>query len=93
MPAEFAIAETDTFTRVMAKREFVKYYDRLRRVVYPALRKNPLVGPNIKHLKGEHAGLLRYRMGDYRLVYSIDHSQKLVFLRDFQHRKDVYKRK
>lgn len=36
------------------------------------LMQNPFFGPNIKKLKGEHAGQYRYRVGSYRIIYSID---------------------
>ena len=36
------------------------------------LMQNPFFGPNIKKLKGEHAGQYRYRVGGYRIIYSID---------------------
>ncbi len=37
-----------------------------------ALVHNPLFGPNIVKLKGQYAGLYRYRVGRYRIIYRID---------------------
>ena len=34
------------------------------------LEKTPRAHPNIKVLKGSYAGYYRYRVGDYRVVYS-----------------------
>lgn len=39
------------------------------------LKQDPRSHPNIKPLKGEYAGLYRYRIGDYRVIYSIDDTQ------------------
>ena len=36
------------------------------------LRQNPVLGRNIKKLKGEYAAQYRYRVGGYRIIYSID---------------------
>ncbi|MCL6591977.1 MAG: type II toxin-antitoxin system RelE/ParE family toxin [Firmicutes bacterium] len=46
--------------------------------------------PNIKRLQGEVESIFRYRLGDYRLFYTIDESRKLIFILGFIHRKDAY---
>lgn len=43
-----------------------------------------------KKLKGEK-DLWRVRVGDYRVIYSIDDSGKLVDVSVIRHRKDVYR--
>ncbi|MEO8515030.1 MAG: type II toxin-antitoxin system RelE/ParE family toxin [Ignavibacteria bacterium] len=43
-----------------------------------------------KKLKGEK-NLWRVRVGDYRVIYSIDDSEKLVDVSVIRHRKDVYR--
>ena len=55
------------------------HYDRLddnmkRRVneAFDTLTENPFFGNNIKKLKGKHTGQYRYRVGSYRIIYSID---------------------
>ncbi|MDP3879354.1 MAG: type II toxin-antitoxin system RelE/ParE family toxin [Dehalococcoidales bacterium] len=44
-------------------------------------------------LTGSYAGLYKVRIGSYRLVYSIDHEEKLLNIILFDHRKDVYRRR
>ncbi|MDK2411762.1 type II toxin-antitoxin system RelE/ParE family toxin [Aphanizomenon sp. 202] len=39
---------------------------------FQTLEENPSFHPNIKPLKGNYSGYYRYRVGDYRVVYSID---------------------
>ena len=87
---EFRIAETQTFQKKLASRLYRKYYPRIKDKIYPVLRKNPFLGPNIKRLKAELKGIYRYRIGDYRLFYTIDADKRLVFILDFSHRKDAY---
>ncbi|MEH2252400.1 type II toxin-antitoxin system RelE family toxin [Nostoc sp.] len=36
------------------------------------LEQTPRSHPNIKALKADYAGYYRYRIGDYRVIYSID---------------------
>jgi mRNA interferase RelE/StbE len=54
------------------------------------LRDDPRRHNNIKPLKGEFARYLRYRVGDWRVVYRIDESAEQVIVLDIGHRRDVY---
>jgi mRNA interferase RelE/StbE len=55
------------------------------------LRNSPFFGPNIKRLKGEFKSIYRYRIGNYRLFYTLDFEKKVVFILDITHRKDAYR--
>ena len=55
------------------------HYDRLddkmkRRVneAFDTLMEDPFFGPNITKLQGRYAGQYRYRVGRYRVIYTID---------------------
>ena len=87
----FQIAETNTFEK-SKKRISPKLYQKITNIVYPQLRENPDFGTNIKKLKGQFEGFYRYRIGNYRLFYIIDDEKVIVFIIDFQHRKDAYKK-
>ncbi|MEW5816091.1 MAG: type II toxin-antitoxin system RelE/ParE family toxin [Spirochaetota bacterium] len=89
--SEFKIAETGTYRKRIESREFRRYYPRIKETIYPQLRASPYYGPNIKRLKGELSTVFRYRIGDYRLFYTVDADRKLVFILDFAHRKDAYR--
>jgi mRNA interferase RelE/StbE len=54
------------------------------------LEENPHWHPNIKALKGDYAGYYRYRIGDYRVIYSIDDKLKQVLVVAIAHRRQVY---
>lgn len=45
---------------------------------------------NVKALKGRFAGYLRYRVGDYRIIYRVDDAEGKVVILDIANRKDVY---
>ena len=75
----------------MQSSAFRRHYPRIVEGIYPRLRTNPYYGPNIKRLRGELSGVSRYRIGDYRLFYSIDAQRSLVFVLDFVHRRNAYR--
>ena len=56
-----------------------------------ALQHNPPAGLKIKRLKGRLHSYHRYRVGDYRIVYSVDLRQRIVHVDYIQHRRDVYR--
>ena len=76
----------------------MKAYHKLDASIKPAvqagldsLRQQPLSGPKIKRLKGRLREYLRYRVGDYRIVYTVDQRERVVCVDYLQHRKDVYR--
>ena len=86
----FEIAETETFQRVISKKDISKIYNKVKTYVYPQLRINPFFGKNIKKLKGEFKDVYRYRIGEYRLFYQVDEKQILIFIMDIMKRKNAY---
>jgi mRNA interferase RelE/StbE len=54
------------------------------------LEKTPRSHPNIKSLKGSYAGYYRYRIGDYRVIYTIYDEQEQVFVVAISHRSEAY---
>ena len=57
---------------------------------FQRLETAPRSGNNVKPLKGDHAGYLRYRVGDWRAVYRIDGAANRVVVVVFAHRRDAY---
>ena len=53
------------------------------------LQQNPRPA-GVKKLKGQSHPLYRIRIGDYRIVYSIDDSVHIVNITRVGHRKDIY---
>ena len=54
-----------------------------------SLKDNPFPYPQAKKLKGENK--CRLRIGDYRVIYSIDEDQKTITIYRVRHRRDVYR--
>jgi mRNA interferase RelE/StbE len=44
-----------------------------------------------KALSGRHAGLWRYRIGDYRIICNIQDEKIIILVLAIGHRKDVYR--
>ncbi|MBD2770610.1 type II toxin-antitoxin system RelE/ParE family toxin [Iningainema sp. BLCCT55] len=66
-----------------------KLQERLDRA-FEQIKTNPRFHLNIKTLKGNYAGYYRYRVGDYRIVYSIDDQTMRVLVNIIAHRSEVY---
>lgn len=48
---------------------------------------------DIKELKGKkNKGLYRLRVGDYRIIYSVDNGKLIVYIVDAGNRGDIYRR-
>lgn len=57
---------------------------------FARLEANPRAGNNVKPLKGPLVGFFRYRVGDHRVVYSIDDATRTVSVITIVHRRDAY---
>jgi len=57
---------------------------------FERLEGDPRHGSAIKRLKGEWAGYLRYRVGDWRVIYRIDDEADRVDVLVIAHRREVY---
>ncbi|NCD35286.1 MAG: type II toxin-antitoxin system RelE/ParE family toxin [Spartobacteria bacterium] len=92
--SEYRIFETDEFTKKLGKitqshRKVVE--SKLHAYVYPQLKTAPCYGPNIKKLKGYSPETWRYRIGNYRIFYFVDESEKIINILTIDQRKDAYR--
>lgn len=60
---------------------------RALQVIRDSLAQDPFVG---KRLRGRFAGLYRYRVADYRIIYEIGTRELIVSVLRIRHRRDVY---
>jgi mRNA interferase RelE/StbE len=58
--------------------------------MFAAARTNSPLAPHVKALKGDYAGYYRYRIGEYRVIYSIDDKRVQVFVVAIAHRSEAY---
>lgn len=61
---------------------------RIGDVLINVIAKNPFIG---KALKAELKGLYSYRLGDYRIIYSILKRELIIQLIKVMHRREVYR--
>lgn len=54
------------------------------------LRSDPRQGNNVKRMTGEWSKYLRYRVGDWRVIYHIDDDERRVDVIVIAHRSRVY---
>ncbi len=80
--------------QIIIKKKAKKFIDKLpineKKRVISAIERLPN-GEDIKKLKG-HADLLRLRVGEYRIIYSVDNGKLIVYVVDIGTRGDIYKR-
>jgi len=89
---EFRIFETDEFKKALARLGPPRFLPKkIETYVYPQLRQGPFFGPNIRKLQGYTPGTWRYRIGPYRLFYSADEDERIVFMLTVDDRKDAYR--
>ena len=55
------------------------------------LAQSPLFGRNIVKLKGAYAGQYRYRVGSYRIVYSVDTQHQICIIKGIYRRSRAYR--
>jgi mRNA interferase RelE/StbE len=91
--AEYRIFETSEYRRRLDKlgataRAFIEA--KLRSTAYPRLRLEPHFGTNIRKLVDHHPETWRYRLGRFRLFYSIDSAARIVYILTVDWRTDAY---
>ena len=92
--SDYRIFETAEFQKRFKKLERndrVFLESKFKGSVYPNLIRNPRFGVNIKKMRGYKPETLRYRVGKFRLFYSIDDITKIVFVLSIDKRKDAYR--
>lgn len=91
------MAKKETWEIILTKpveKVYVKSSKAMRRRLdscFEALEISPLYGNNIKALTGELKGLLRYRLGDWRVIYRVFHDKRIVEVIAILPRGNAYK--
>lgn len=78
--------------QIIIKKKAKKFIDKLpqneKKRIVKAITQLPN-GDDIKKLKG-HRDLLRLRVGDYRIIYSIDNNELIIYIIDAGNRGEIY---
>lgn len=90
----YKIFETTNFNKKIEKIFTKNLQDslskKLKTNIYPQLKSNPYIGTNVKKLRNYKPETWRYRIGNYRLFFTVNEDTKIVYIIDFDHRKDAY---
>jgi mRNA interferase RelE/StbE len=91
---KYRIFETAEFLKKIEKldphnKSFIK--KKLSSYVYPQLKSGPSFGKNIKKLKEYVPDTWRYRMGKFRIFYTLDQENKIIYILTIDQRKDAYR--
>lgn len=80
--------------KVVIKKRAKKFIDKLPRNekirIVAAIEQLPDTG-NIKKIQG-YDNLLRLRVGDYRIIYTVDNGELVIIVVDVGNRGEIYKR-
>ena len=71
------------------QRRFIE--PKLRRRIYLQLKEQPHYGVNIRKVRGYAPDTWRYRLGRFRLFYTINEPEKIVAILTVDDRKDAYR--
>lgn len=75
-----------------AAKEFVKLPTQIQKQIrakLDILAQSPFAATQVKAMKGEEASY-RLRVGDYRVVYYMEHEKLIITVVRLGHRKDIY---
>jgi len=92
--SEYRIFEADEFSKrlgKLSKRDESFVRNKVKSYVYPQLRNEPFFGINIRKLRGYSPDTWRYRIGRFRLFYSIDQQDAVIYILTIDDRKDAYR--
>lgn len=90
----YDLFETEEFLNSIAKlqkRDKALIQNKLKQYVYPQIKSEPHFGINIKKLRDYHPATWRYRIGNYRVFYTIDENDLLVLLLIVESRDKAYR--
>ena len=92
--SEYRLFETDEFTsklEALPGRQAEAIRAKLRSYVYPQIKAQPFYGANIRKLRGFAPSVWRYRIGKYRIFYTVEEDHRAVSMVTIEHRKDAYR--
>lgn len=92
--SNYRIFETDEFTKALKKLSNINItfiHKKLGSYVYPQIVSEPCFGKNIKKLRDYNPDTWRYRLGKFRLFYTVDHENRIIYILTIDFRKDAYR--
>ena len=84
--------------KIILHRNAVKFYRKVDNILkervadaIDVIARNPHLDGYIKKLKGDLKHMHRFRMGDLRILYEIDDTQEIVWIKTIEWRGSAYK--
>ena len=80
--------------KIIVKKKAKKFIDKLLKNERMRIAKAIQLlsnGEDIKKLKG-HSDLLRLRVGEYRIIYTVDNGELIIYVVDAGNRGEIYKK-
>ncbi len=91
----YDLFETDEFSKSLGKlqkRDRTLLQNKLKEYVYPQIKYEPHFGINIKKLRDYSPNTWRYRIGHFRIFYTIDENDRIVLLLVVESRAKAYRK-
>ena len=92
--SDFRVFETEEFLsrldRLQAQ-DCAQIRKKLDKHVYPQLKREPFFGPNIKKLRGYTPDTWRYRIGVFRVFYTVNTKESVIYILSVDLRRDAYR--
>ena len=91
---EYRVFETTEFTRRLGKlpaSDARAIRKKLDEYVYPQIREMPFFGVNVKKLRGYTPDIWRYRVGRFRVFYTVDQEEQVISMLTVELRRDAYR--
>jgi mRNA interferase RelE/StbE len=92
--SNYRIFETEEFAEALnklTKTNISFIQKKLANYIYPQIKKEPCFGKNIKKLRDYKPDTWRYRLGKFRMFYTVDHEEKIIYILTVDFRKDAYR--
>ena len=92
--SEYRVFETAEFTRKLKKLSDAEARTirlKLESYAYPQLREQPFWGSNIRKIRGFSTDVWRYRVGRFRIFYTVSEDDPVVSILTIEARKDAYR--
>jgi mRNA interferase RelE/StbE len=91
---DFRVFETKEFLKKLSKLpedypEIIR--KKLEEYVYPQLKQEPFFGANVRKLCDYSPDAWRYRIGKFRMFYSVDLEERVIYILSVDLRRDAYR--
>ncbi len=90
MQGEYQLTTTPTFERAFSKLN-APIAQRVKKTLKWLSAHPEMVAEPLHSVPATRSGLYKYRIGDYRILFWVDHSRQVITLYTVKHRSVVYK--